>query len=160
MRQDRQFSWWCPEPRAILQIENLHVSRSLRRTLKSNKFLLRSDTNFASVIDGCAERAKGTWITSEMRAAYLNLHQLGRAHSFEVWTDNELVGGLYGVQAGALFAAESMFHRVTDASKIALVAAVTAHSRRAFRSLTCNSNASFGESRRNSDSRVEYSGGS
>jgi leucyl/phenylalanyl-tRNA--protein transferase len=118
--------WWCPEPRAILQIGNLHVSRSLQRRLRKNEFTLRSDTHFAGVIDGCAVRSEGTWITSDMRAAYLNLHELGYAHSFEVWAGSELVGGLYGLQVGGLFAAESMFHRVTDASKVGLVGAVRA----------------------------------
>ncbi len=116
--------WWCPEPRAILRHEDLRISRSLRRRLRKGGFELRSDTDFAAVIDGCAERPEGTWITPEMRASYLKLHQLGHAHCFEVWSGGMLVGGLYGVQVGGLFAAESMFHRATDASKIALVAAV------------------------------------
>jgi leucyl/phenylalanyl-tRNA--protein transferase len=98
--------WWCPEPRAILKDENLHASRSLRRRMCKGDFALRIDTNFAFVIDGCAERSEGTWITPDMRAAYVRLHELGQAHSFEVW-------------------AESMFHRATDASKIAVVAAVS-----------------------------------
>jgi leucyl/phenylalanyl-tRNA--protein transferase len=123
---DSTILWWCPEPRAILRAEDLHLSRSLRRRLRKSDFSLRCDTNFEGVIDGCAERAEGTWITPDMRAAYMHLHELGHAHSFEVWIDEELVGGLYGVQVGGLFAAESMFHRTTDASKIALVCAVTA----------------------------------
>jgi leucyl/phenylalanyl-tRNA--protein transferase len=117
--------WWCPEPRALVEHESLHVSRSLQRRFRKNDFELRSDSDFAGVIDGCAERDEGTWIVPEMRAAYLDLHALGLCHSFEVWQEGCLVGGLYGVQVGGLFAAESMFHRVTDASKIALVAAVT-----------------------------------
>lgn|SRR5664280_1381771 len=117
--------WWCPEPRAILKDENLHASRSLRRRMRKGDFALRIDTNFAFVIDGCAERSEGTWITPDMRAAYVRLHELGQAHSFEVWAGEMLVGGLYGVQLGGLFAAESMFHRATDASKIAVVAAVS-----------------------------------
>ena len=123
---DSAILWWSPEPRAILRREDLHVSRSLRRKLRKLDFELRSDTDFAGVIDGCAEREEGTWITNSMRAAYLRLFQMGRAHSFEVWSDHQLVGGLYGVQVGGLFAAESMFHRTTDASKIALVGAVMA----------------------------------
>ena len=123
---DSVILWWSPEPRAILRYDDLHISRSLQRTIRKGDFSLRSDTDFAGVMDGCAERSEGTWITSEMRAAYLQLHYMGRAHSFEVWSGRELVGGLYGVQVGGLFAAESMFHRVTDASKIALVTAVRA----------------------------------
>src|SRR5512142_2282005 len=117
--------WWSPEPRAVLDIANLHVSRSLRRRIQSGTFELRVDGDFAGVIDGCADRAEGTWITEDMRSAYLALHRRGEAHSFEVLREKELVGGLYGVQVGALFAAESLFHRATDASKVALVCAVT-----------------------------------
>ncbi len=123
---DDTILWWCPEPRAIVDAADLHVSRSLRRRLRKNDFALRSDTNFGGVVHGCADRSEGTWITPDMRAAYMQLYELGHAHSFEVWISEELVGGLYGVQVGGLFAAESMFHRVTDASKIALVSAVTA----------------------------------
>jgi leucyl/phenylalanyl-tRNA--protein transferase len=102
------------------------VSRSLRRRLRRQDFVLRSDSDFDAVIDGCATREEGTWILPEMRAAYLHLHALGLAHSIEVWEDGYLAGGLYGVQVGGLFAAESMFHRTTDASKVALVSAVHA----------------------------------
>ena len=116
--------WWSPEPRAVLRVENLHVSRSLRRCLQRESFLVSADRDFAGVIDGCATREEGTWITQEMRSAYLALHELGHAHSFEVYRGSELVGGLYGVQVGRLFAAESMFHRATNASKVALVRAV------------------------------------
>jgi leucyl/phenylalanyl-tRNA---protein transferase len=117
--------WWSPEPRAVLNLQNLHISRSLRRCLQRESFLVSADRDFAGVMDGCADRAEGTWITQDMRSAYLALHALGHAHSFEVHRGSELVGGLYGVQVGALFAAESMFHRATDASKVALVAAVS-----------------------------------
>lgn len=123
---DSTILWWCPEPRAILRAEDLHLSRSLRRRLRKNDFSVRTDTNFEGVIDCCAQRSEGTWITPYMRTAYMRLHELGHAHSFEVCMNDELVGGLYGVQVGGLFAAESMFHRVTDTSKIALVTAVTA----------------------------------
>lgn len=117
--------WWSPEPRAVLSIQTLHVSRSLRRCLQQAKFTVSVDENFAGVIDCCADRAEGTWITRDMRRAYLALYESGQAHSFEVRCGNELVGGLYGVQVGGLFAAESMFHRATNASKVALVCAVT-----------------------------------
>lgn len=116
--------WWSPNPRAILPAEELHVSRSLNRRLRQHDYALTWNLAFAEVIAACGEQRKGgTWIVPEMRAAYLQLHHAGYAHSLEVWQENRLVGGLYGVQSGALFAAESMFHRVTDASKIAVVAA-------------------------------------
>lgn len=113
--------WWSPDPRALMTRERLHVSRSLRRVLRSDRFQVSFDRAFARVIAACASnREGGTWILPEMMAAYVQLHQLGQAHSFEVWQDEELVGGLYGVRRGGLFAAESMFHVATDASKVAL----------------------------------------
>lgn len=121
--------WWSPDPRAILPLDGLHVSRSLARTLRRGRFRVTLDADFAAVVDGCAAREE-TWITPAMRAAYVRLHELGWAHSVEVWgTDGTLAGGLYGVAVGALFAAESMFHRVADASKVAVVALVQ-HARR------------------------------
>lgn len=118
--------WWSPNPRAILPRESLHVSRSLRRKLRQARFELSFDRAFDDVMRQCGRlRPEGTWILPEMVAAYGELHRLGHAHSFEVWKDGELCGGLYGVQVGGLFAAESMFHRRTDASKVALAAAVT-----------------------------------
>jgi leucyl/phenylalanyl-tRNA--protein transferase len=117
--------WWCPNPRAVMDAEHLHVSRSLRRVLRSGRFSLSFDRAFRAVMLECGrERESGTWILPEMVDAYCALHQLGHAHSVEVWRGSELVGGLYGVQCGALFAAESMFHRERDASKVALVSAV------------------------------------
>lgn len=119
--------WWSPDPRAVLDAERLHVSRSMSRVLRSGQFRVTYDRAFERVMRACGEdRAEGTWITSEMLDAYVRLHELGHAHSFEVWYQNELVGGLYGVQRGALFAAESMFHRVTNASKVALITSVRA----------------------------------
>jgi leucyl/phenylalanyl-tRNA--protein transferase len=116
--------WWSPNPRAVLAAEDLHVSRSLTRRLRHGDYVLTWNLAFAEVIAACGEQRKGgTWILPEMRAAYQRLHHQGHAHSVEVWHENRLVGGLYGVQAGALFAAESMFHRMTDASKVAVVAA-------------------------------------
>ncbi len=116
--------WWSPNPRAVLPVEDLHVSRSLGRRLRRRDYVVTWNLAFADVIAACgSERKGGTWIVSEMRAAYQQLHHKGHAHSLEVWQSNRLVGGLYGVQSGSLFAAESMFHRVTDASKIAVVAA-------------------------------------
>lgn len=116
--------WWSPNPRAIIQPDSLHVSRSLRRVLKSDRFRVTYDTDFEHVMRCCGDRPGGTWILPEMIDAYVRLHRRGDAHSFEVWEGSNLVGGLYGVQRGALFAAESMFHRSTDASKVALVYAV------------------------------------
>jgi leucyl/phenylalanyl-tRNA--protein transferase len=116
--------WWSPNPRAILEPGSLHVSRSLRRVLRAGRFEVSFDRDFPRVMTDCGKREAGTWILPEMIEAYTALHRLGHAHSFEVWEGGELAGGLYGVQRGALFAAESMFHRRTDASKVALVHAV------------------------------------
>lgn len=113
--------WWSPNPRALMDREHLHVSRSLRRTLRQGRFEVTFDQAFSDVIAACASnREGGTWILPEMMLAYTQLHQLGHAHSFEVWYEGQLAGGLYGVRRGALFAAESMFHVFTDASKVAL----------------------------------------
>lgn len=115
--------WWSPNPRAVMDLERLHVSRSMRRILRGGRFSLSHNRAFARVMQGCAaDRDGGTWILPEMVLAYTHLHQLGHAHSIEVWAGERLVGGLYGVQRGALFAAESMFHRETNASKLALIA--------------------------------------
>lgn len=116
--------WWSPNPRAILDASDVHVSRSLTRTLRRHQFELRFNTAFDHVMQACAQRLEGSWIIPEMLAAYGELHRQGYAHSFEVWRGDRLVGGLYGVQRGALFAAESMFHRARDMSKVALVSAV------------------------------------
>lgn len=119
--------WWSPDPRAVMDLERLHVSRSLGRELRRGHFRVTFDRAFERVMVECGlEREEGTWITPDMLAAYVELHRRGHAHSFEVWHGEELVGGLYGVQRGALFAAESMFHRETNASKVALVGAVRA----------------------------------
>ncbi|WP_337059603.1 leucyl/phenylalanyl-tRNA--protein transferase [Kineococcus sp. G2] len=113
--------WWSPDPRGVLVPGRVHVSRSLRRALRS--FEVRVDTAFDEVVAGCADPARpGAWITPEVAAAYGELHRLGWAHSVEVLLDGELAGGLYGVSLGGLFAAESKFHRVRDASKAAVVA--------------------------------------
>jgi leucyl/phenylalanyl-tRNA--protein transferase len=116
--------WWSPDPRAIFELDGLHVSRRLARTVRSGRFAVRFDTAFDAVIAGCADRDEGTWITDEMRAAYGELHRLGHAHSAEAWHDGRLAGGIYGVTVGGLFAGESMFTRIRDASKVALVALV------------------------------------
>lgn len=115
--------WWSPDPRGILPLDGLRVPRSLRRS--TARFEIRVDTDFAGVVAGCADPHRpGRWITASVAHAYQRLHELGWAHSVECWRDGRLVGGLYGVAAGGLFAGESMFHRETDASKVALVALV------------------------------------
>ncbi|MCS7305418.1 MAG: leucyl/phenylalanyl-tRNA--protein transferase [Thermoguttaceae bacterium] len=116
--------WFSPDPRAVLEFDRLHISRSLRRTLRKGIFQVTCDQAFAEVIRGCAEapgRRGATWITPAMIRAYCRLHQLGYTHSVEVWQDEKLVGGVYGVAVGGAFSAESMFHLVSDASKVALV---------------------------------------
>lgn len=114
-------AWWSPDPRGVLLPGALKVSRSLRRTLR--RFTVSVDGDFSGVLNGCADpRRDGRWITPAIAEAYLELHRLGWAHSLEVWDADDLVGGLYGVSIGGLFAGESMFHRVSDASKVALVA--------------------------------------
>ena len=118
-----ELAWWSPDPRGVLPLDHLHVSRSLRTSIR--RFTVTFDQAFAEVMAGCAEgRDDGAWITPEFIATYTRLHELGWAHSVEVWRGSELVGGLYGVEIGGLFAGESMFHRVTDASKVARVALV------------------------------------
>jgi leucyl/phenylalanyl-tRNA---protein transferase len=116
---------WCsPDPRAIVELDCFHVPRRLERTCKRRWFIITRDRDFRAVISGCADtpgRRGRTWITPEMIEAYTRLHELGYAHSVEVWHEDRLAGGTYGVAIGALFAAESMFHRVRDASKVALV---------------------------------------
>lgn len=116
--------WWSPDPRTVVAPQDIHISRSLRKTLKKERFQVTNDTAFEQVIDACAApraRQDGTWITPEMRAAYLELHRLGIAHSVEVWYGDQLVGGLYGPAIGRVFFGESMFSRMTDASKVGFV---------------------------------------
>ena len=115
--------WWSPDPREVLVPAEVHCSRSRARRLRGGAFTVTRNAAFAEVIGACAELRRagaGTWITQEMRAAYIELHHLGRAHSIETWAGDELVGGLYGVQSGQVFSGESMFSRRDDASKAAL----------------------------------------
>jgi leucyl/phenylalanyl-tRNA---protein transferase len=117
--------WWSPDPRAVIPLDGLVVSRSLRRSCR--RYEVRIDTAFDDVALACADpRRPHGWITPEIRAAYTRLHDLGWAHSVEAWDDDGLAGGLYGVAIGGLFAGESMFHRRPDASKVALVGLVEA----------------------------------
>ncbi|HEU4675168.1 MAG TPA: leucyl/phenylalanyl-tRNA--protein transferase [Motilibacteraceae bacterium] len=115
--------WWSPDPRGVLPLDGLRVSRSLRQACR--RYEVRVDTAFDAVVEGCADGDRdGAWIGPDIRAAYGELHRLGWAHSVETWHQGELVGGLYGVAIGGLFAGESMFHRARDASKVALVGLV------------------------------------
>ena len=115
--------WFSPDPRGILPLDGVHVSRSLRRRVRECGWTTTVDTAFSAVIANCADRpsADGTWITPKMQRAYTHLHGLGWTHSVEVWDGHALVGGLYGVQVGGCFTGESMFHRESDASKVALL---------------------------------------
>lgn len=115
--------WWCPDPRAILPTDGLHVSRSLRKTLRAGRYATSLDADFAGVIAGCAtgRDRTDTWITPGMAAAYRQLHALGHAHSVETWSGERLVGGVYGVSVGRVFFGESMFALEADASKVAMV---------------------------------------
>ncbi len=123
-RDDPNIFWVDPTVRGVLPLNTFHVPRKLRRVVRRDRFDVRVDTSFARVMELCAETTserRETWINDEIRNAYLELHHRGFAHSVECWSDNELVGGLYGVSLGAAFFGESMFSRETDASKVALV---------------------------------------
>ncbi|MFN7971044.1 MAG: leucyl/phenylalanyl-tRNA--protein transferase [Acidobacteriota bacterium] len=123
--EDGEIGWFAPNPRALIPLdERFHVSRTLRKTIASGQFETTVDTCFERVIAACGDRRDGTWISEEIAVSYVNLHRLGHAHSLEVWVGERLAGGLYGVHLGAAFFGESMFHTVTDASKVALVALV------------------------------------
>lgn len=121
---DNPITWWSPDPRAIFEFDRVHIPRSLRRLLRKNPFTITLDRAFRQVMEGCAQPAPGreeSWVTPAFIMAYTRLHELGHAHSVEVWQNGELVGGVYGVAIGGFFAGESMFHRVRDASKVALI---------------------------------------
>lgn len=120
-----ELRWYMPDPRAILPLDGFHTSRSLAKTIRQGVFEARYDTDFEGVMRGCADREEGTWISEEFIALYGELHRMGKAHSVETWRDGRLVGGTYGVSLGGAFMAESMFHRETDASKVALHALVS-----------------------------------
>jgi len=121
---DQPILWWTPDPRMVLFPEQLHVSRSLGRLVRKNPYTITMDRSFAAVIGACGEpraQSGGTWITEELKAAYIRLNTLGIAHSVEVWDHDALVGGLYGVALGKVFFGESMFSRKSNTSKLALV---------------------------------------
>ncbi|RUO60259.1 leucyl/phenylalanyl-tRNA--protein transferase [Pseudidiomarina insulisalsae] len=116
--------WWSPDPRAVFTPQSIHESRSMRRFRRRTELTVTLNQAFAEVIRGCAQAhadGAGTWITEEMQRAYQRLHEEGHAHSIEIWRDGQLVGGMYGVAIPGIFCGESMFHRVTNASKLALL---------------------------------------
>jgi leucyl/phenylalanyl-tRNA---protein transferase len=116
-------TWWSPNPRAIFELDDFHVSRSLARVIRRGEFTITLDQAFRSVMEACAAPGPGrrdTWITQEFLEAYSQLHAQGHAHSLECWEEGKLAGGIYGVAIGGLFAGESMFHRADNASKVAL----------------------------------------
>ena len=121
--EDGEIAWFSPDPRAIIPLETFHVPHGLRRALKKGGFEIRVNTAFVEVMRGCAAREE-TWINDEIVASYVNLHRSGYAHSVEAWCEGRLAGGLYGVAIGGAFFGESMFHEVSDASKVALHALV------------------------------------
>ena len=121
--EDDSIQWFSPDPRAILPLEDFHVPHALRSLVRKKLFETTIDNAFSKVIEACANR-EDTWINLEIIESYMRLHQLGCAHSVEAWKEGRLAGGLYGVAVGGVFFGESMFHHVTDASKIALVALV------------------------------------
>ena len=133
--------WWSPDPRLVLYPEDLHISRSLVKTLKKKQFTVSMDTAFSEVIYHCAsvrtEQGEGTWIVPEMMSAYIRLHRAGFAHSVEAWDGQNLVGGGYGVALGRCFFGESMFSRKTDASKVAFVHLVRYLARYSFGMIDC-----------------------
>lgn len=139
--------WWSPDPRMVLIPSELKISRSLAKTLRNRDYEVRFDSDFDGVVQGCATRGAddarpgangpGTWITADMRAAYRNLHELGYAHSVETWIDGKLAGGLYGVALGRMFYGESMFTRMRDASKIAMVHLVRRLERQGYGMIDC-----------------------
>jgi leucyl/phenylalanyl-tRNA--protein transferase len=126
-----ELGWFSPDPRGVLPLEEFHVPHGLVRRLRKNPFEIRVNTAFAEVMKGCAQREE-TWIDAEITASYHRLYELGFAHSVESWRENRLVGGLYGVSLGGVFFGESMFHRETDASKVALHALIQRMKERGF----------------------------
>jgi leucyl/phenylalanyl-tRNA--protein transferase len=121
---ERPVAWWSPDPRAVIEFERFHVPRRLERIYRSGRFEMALDRDFPGVIAGCAtagDREDNTWLNPRMIRAYIRLHRLGYAHSVEAWQNGRLAGGTYGLALGGLFAAESMFYRISEASKVALV---------------------------------------
>jgi len=133
--------WWSPDPRLVLYPDELRISRSLRKVIKRKLFHITFDQDFEAVITGCADAKRsygeGTWITEEMKSAYIELHRRGYAHSVEAWQDEKLVGGLYGIAMGRAFFGESMFSRVSNASKVAFVSLVETLREKCFTLIDC-----------------------
>ncbi len=127
-----EIEWYSPDPRAIVPLDGLHISRRLARTIRSGKFEIRTDSSFEEVMRACADREESSWISEEFVKLYCELHGHGYARSVETWREGELVGGLYGVSVGGAFMGESMFYRETDASKVALAALVDHLNERGF----------------------------
>src|SRR6185369_1599417 len=137
---DEPILWWSPDPRMVLFCEELRLSRSLSKSVRNRGYEVTADQCFEDVLASCSKPRRdgaGTWLGKDMRRAYLALHRMGHAHSFETWQDGRLVGGLYGVSIGRMFYGESMFSRATDASKVALVALVGALRARGFPMIDC-----------------------
>ena len=132
--ENGEIAWFSPDPRGIIPLDAFHIPHGLQRALRKNRFEIRLNTAFEDVIRACGERAE-TWISEEIVGSYVNLHRLGFAHSVEAWLDENLVGGLYGVSLKGAFFGESMFHKVADASKVALVELVNRLNDRGFRLL-------------------------
>ena len=122
--EDQPILWWSPNPRCILKPNKIHISHSLKKCLRKNQYQITYNKNFANVINQCSvnrNKDNDTWLTTDMKKAFINLHKLGYAHSVECWHNNKLIGGLYGIAMGKIFFGESMFSRISNASKITLV---------------------------------------
>jgi leucyl/phenylalanyl-tRNA--protein transferase len=113
--------WWCPNPRSVIFVEDIHISKSMKKLIKSDKYKVTMDEDFEGVIESCKTIRKETWINNNIKKAYIELHKLGVAHSVEVWSEKGLVGGLYGVSIGRMFFGESMFSNESNTSKLALI---------------------------------------
>lgn len=132
--------WWSPSERAVIEPEHVHIGRTMKKHIKRQQVAITVNLDFTQVIEACAHakrRQDGTWITQEMIQAYINLHHAGLAHSIECWHQDQLVGGLYGVAVGKLFCGESMFHRQTNASKLAFIALCQHFSRHGGKLIDC-----------------------
>ncbi len=131
--RDGTVRWYTADPRGVLPLDGFHCPQTLRAVVRSGKFDIRVNTDFNATMRGCmSNRTDGSWISEELISAYTRLHEMGFAHSVEAWQNDQLVGGLYGVCLGGAFFGESMFHRVTDASKVALVHLVNRLNERGF----------------------------
>lgn len=138
--ENEMIHWWSPDPRMVLYPSEFHISRSLRKSIRKNNFYYSMDQAFEKVIQACAEpriKQQETWITKDMQQAYIGLHHMGKAHSIEIWRENQLVGGLYGIAIGRVFFGESMFSRVTDASKAAFFALSRILDKSGFKLIDC-----------------------